>query len=162
MSEGMIGVLLGVVISEIAAYFRDRIKNKEKQKIFLREKYEELAISFLNSFDSSIKLLNSKDSNDFDEVVISLKHENIMQLLAILYFSELKRAIEFYNESFKNLCEIAEKHHKPNDRKRVREQLDKNPEYNEAFKKFISAKNELQAQIEKNAKTYTGKKITIL
>lgn len=150
---GMAGIILGIGITKGFEIYQEKTRDKYKQKVYLRERYEELSTLFLNTFDNSIKFFNCKSIHDLEAVALQ-KDGNKMHLIALLYFPELKNATGLYIESFANLCSITGKHYQPDDKRRTGEQLREHKGYMQTLAEFQTAKDILQEQIEKNAQTY--------
>ena len=156
MSDTVIGALLvlsGVFLSQMVAMFQSWLDRKHKREILLRTKYEELGAHFLDSMKLPHALMKCKSTED----ILETTHQasgNHAHLLALIYFPKLQSATGQYIESYSELCLVCASLHNPDDKRPLGMQVFDKPLYIAASSAHTTARDSLQAQIERHARTY--------
>lgn len=146
--------LCGVIVSQAATAILAWIDRRHKRRILLREKYEELCLSFLASFDLPQKLLAHEHKNDEVRSLVLQKDANHAHMLALLYFQELLPSLERYTQTYSDLCVVCFGLADPSLQSSIGGQVCSAPEYITARDAHILARDSLREKIEKHASKY--------
>src|SRR5690606_9844138 len=88
------GVLIGGTITFVTQYYLSKTERKNKNKALLRDKYEEISMTFIESTKWLATLRNIKSIEEFLDA--TPKDAEKVYMLAVLYIPELEDAAEAY------------------------------------------------------------------
>lgn len=145
--------LCGVVVSGVFALILAGSARKYQRKILLREKYEELAKSLVDSLEDYLNLLAS---NNHHELLLHSRHAHAQKVdvLARLYFPELKQSASEYLISLVAFQNSLAANYDPKIKESVGVQGANSQKVNIAQKQLETAKQFLELAIEKHANKY--------
>ena len=103
LAIGALIALLGVLVAQLVSMLQARLERQHKREILLRTKYEEFGLHFLASTEKPARLLACTTEAEIDAAT-QQKEANQAQLLALIYFSELRGPVQRYIESYQALC----------------------------------------------------------
>lgn len=148
------GVLIGGTITFVTQYYLSKTEQKNKNKALLRDKYEEISLTFIKS----IKWLATlRDMNSLDDLLENTpKDSEKIHMLSLLYIPELVSASETYLDASTDLFHHAISSFKPEDSAHALMQSLENPDFLRANESFLKAKDHLFDEIKRYAKQYTS------
>jgi hypothetical protein len=100
---GALLALLGVLVSQLVSMLQARLERQHRREVLLRTKYEEFGQHFLKSTEMPGRLLKCTTHEEI-QGVLHQSAANQAQLLALIYFPQLREPIRRYMVSYQNLC----------------------------------------------------------
>lgn len=150
---GPVSALTGVLIGLLFSVIRAKTEREHQRKILLRGKYEDLALSLSDSVSDVQALLTANTNLElFLRARPALAQK--IDILARLYFSELKDLADDYLCSVVSLQNSLSENYDPNSNLNVGEQGAKSEIVKEAQDKLMIAKHALDEAIDKYSNKY--------
>lgn len=148
-----VAALSGVALSQGLSMILARLDRKYRRKVLLREKYEEMAMHFLESLSWPTRLQTAKNQEALYELSQNLD-ANKCFLLCSIYFPALRDLSGAYLDSSVSLYNAFVSSYNSNDARPLGEQAIGHSQYSQAKNEFIRTKNALTNAIKIHAASY--------